>query len=120
MEDTHTSYWHEFHGGYKNSKSFIEYSKNLIDSLYDGHINDNRKIRVDEITKNIHSIAFYDSIVVFEKKRREPPFHIQKGHDTITPMVDPTLKKETVVMKVKKKVLGKKTHSFWQNSKGKI
>lgn len=120
VEDTHTSYWHEFHGGYKNSKSFIEYSKNLIDSLYDGHINDKRKIKIDAITRNINSIAFYDSIVVFEKKLREKPFHIQKGNETITPMIDTTLKKETLTMKVKKKVLGGQQHSFWKNNKGKM
>ena len=120
VEDTHTSYWHEFHGGYKNSKSFIEYSKNLIDSLYDGHIENKRKIKIDEITRNINSIAFYDSIVVFEKKYREKPFHIQKGNKTITPMYDKTLKKDTIPMKVKKKIFGSKTHTFISNRKGKV
>ena len=120
VEDTHTSYWHQFHGGYKNPNSFIEYSKNLIDSLYDEHVENDRKIKVTEITKNINSITFFDSIVVFEKKYREKPFHIQKGVETITPLLDKTLKKETFGRKIKKKLSGKKMDSFLRNSKGKL
>ena len=33
VEDLHTSYWEEYGGGHKNPNSFIEYSKNLIDTL---------------------------------------------------------------------------------------
>ena len=120
IEDTHTSYWHQFHGGYKNPNSFIEYSKNLIDCLYDEHIENNRKIKVTDITKNINSITFFDSIVVFEKKYREKPFHTQKGNETIIPLLDATLKKETLARKIKKKLSGKKGDSFSRNSKGKL
>jgi cephalosporin hydroxylase len=120
VEDTHTSYWYEFHGGYKNPNSFIEYSKDLIDSLYEGHIENEPRVKANDITKNINCITFFDSIVVFEKKYREKPFHIQKGNETITTIADKTLKKETLAMRVRKKLLGNKTHSFWKNSKGKI
>ncbi len=120
VEDTHTSYWYEFHGGYKNPGSFIEYSKDLVDSLYDGHIENEPKLKVNDITKNIHCISFFDSIVVFEKKHRSDPFHVQKGTETITILPDKTLKKETLVKRIQKKLLGKKGQSFWKNSKGKI
>ena len=120
IEDTHTSYWHQFHGGYKNPNSFIEYSKNMIDSLYDEHVENATKIKINDITKSINCISFFDSVVVFEKKLRKKPFHIQKGIETIKPLLDRTLKKETLAMKVRKKLSGKQIDSFSRNSKGKI
>ena len=120
VEDTHSSYWYEFHGGYKNPNSFIEYSKNLIDSLYAWHVQNKQEITVSEISKNINCITFFDSVVVFEKKYREKPFHIQKGTETITPMIDFSLKKETLLIKIRKKLFGSRSHSFIKNSKGKI
>lgn len=103
VEDTHTSYWHEFHGGHKHKNSFIEYSKNMIDALYEGHIHHGPPIKSSDITKNINSITFYDSIVVFEKKYRRKPTDIQMGNKTIVPYVDPTLKKPSIAMQIKKK-----------------
>jgi hypothetical protein len=83
IEDTHTSYWRYFGGGFKKSGTIIEYSKILIDALYDGHFTP-RKFKVSEdIRKNINCISFYDSIIVFEKKKREAPFHAMKGESTI-------------------------------------
>jgi hypothetical protein len=83
VEDTHTSYWHEFHGGLKKADTFIEYSKNLIDSLHKGHVPDKKEIVINEITKHINGILFYDSIVVFEKVLRPQPFNIRKGIEMI-------------------------------------
>jgi len=120
IEDTHTSYWHQFHGGYKNPNSFIEYSKNMIDSLYDEHVENATKIKINDITKSINCISFFDSVVVFEKKLRKKPFHIQKGVETITALLDTTLKKETLGRKIKKKLSGKKMDSMSTNSKGKL
>jgi hypothetical protein len=120
VEDTHTSYWYEFHGGYKNPNNFIEYSKNLIDSLYESHIENEPRLKINSITKSINAISFYDSIVVFEKLQRTPPFHLQKGTETINIMPDKSLKKETLWIRIKKKVSGKKLHTFKLNSKGKI
>src|SRR5690242_1748523 len=39
VEDTHTSYWYAFHGGYKKKNSFIEFSKDLVDQMHAWHIN---------------------------------------------------------------------------------
>ncbi len=119
VEDTHSSYWHAFGGGLKNKNSFIEYAKNLIDSLYDSHISNKRSLLINEITKNIYSISYYDSIVVFEKKLRPKPFHIQKGNETITPYKQTELKKKSVFIKIKDKILGE-IDTFKANSKGKI
>jgi hypothetical protein len=118
VEDTHTSYWHQYHGGYKKRSSFIEYSKNLIDALYDGHIENEPRLKPNNITKNINSITFFDSVVVFEKKLREKPFHLQKGTETITSYNDKSLKKENIF----RKLFGakNKNDSFWRNFKGKV
>ena len=118
VEDTHTSYWHEYHGGIKKPGSFIEYSKNLVDSIYEGHITEKRKILISEITKHINSIAFYDSIVVFEKKERPAPFHIRKGTETIESFVPTEHKKQTLWMKLKA-MFSSTAHTFDINDKGK-
>ena len=120
VEDTHTSYWYEFHGGLKKPGSFIEFSKNLIDSIYEGHITEKKKIRIDAITQHINSIAFYDSMVVFDKQQRPKPFHLRKGSETIESYEQVELKKRSTLMKVKEKIAGKKKDTFQENYKGKI
>lgn len=103
VEDTHTSYWKSFHGGLKNENSFIEYSKNYIDSLYDFHIVDKQNLLVNDITPNINHIAYYDSIVVFEKIKRAAPFHKQIGNETIKSYVPVEKKEPTWLDKFKHK-----------------
>ena len=68
-EDTHTSYWDDYSGGYKNMASFIEYSKNFVDVLHyefmrNGHGQIKDKVN---LSKGLSSISYYDSMVVFEK-----------------------------------------------------
>ena len=119
VEDTHTSYWDEFHGGLKKENTFIEYSKNLIDS---GHVPDKGKIIINEITKHINGISFYDSIVVFEKLKRAKHFHIRKGTEMIelSNAIDPAeLKKASLLMKIKAILFGK-IDTFKANDRGKI
>ena len=105
VEDTCTSYFYQFHGGLKKPNSFIEYSKNYIDSLYEPYITDKKKILVNEITKHINSISFYDSVVVFEKRKRAFPFHIEKGNETVKAYIPTDLKKRTMLIKIKSKIL---------------
>lgn len=118
VEDTCTSYWYEFHGGFRKPSSFVEYSKNLIDTLYEGHIENEPRLVVNEITRNINSIAFYDSIIVFDKKLRSAPFHLQKGNTTIKMMPDSTLKKITLFEKIREKLFGKRNTTFQKNARG--
>lgn len=119
VEDTHTSYWYEFHGGLKKAGTFIEYSKDLIDSLYEGHIPEKKKILISEITKHINCISFYDSIVVFEKLKRNPPFHIRKGNEKIESYIPVEQKKQTFLMKIRSKFFGR-IDTFKMNDKGKL
>ncbi len=117
VEDTHTSYWNEFHGGYKKKGSFIEFAKNMVDQMHAWHINDDSIVPVSDITANITSISFYDSIVVFEKKGRPEPSHSMRGNATITSYSDPTLKKETLLQRVRKKLFPAKDNSYTRQLK---
>ncbi len=114
VEDTHTSYWYEFHGGLKKKNTFIEYAKNLIDSLYESHMPNLKNLSINEITKHINSISFYDSIIVFEKKIRPKPFHLDIGEKTISPYKPTELKKQSILMKIKS-LFRKQIHPFKLN-----
>jgi 23S rRNA U2552 (ribose-2'-O)-methylase RlmE/FtsJ len=77
-EDLHTSYWPKYGGGYKNKNSFIENSKNLIDQLNAFHSRE-KDFSVDNFTKSAHSLHFYDSVLVIEKRIIDQPTHRQIG-----------------------------------------
>jgi hypothetical protein len=81
-EDLHTSYWPEWDGGYKKRDSFIEYSKNFIDHINAWHSKTNR-LSVTELTRSAHSLHYYDSVLVIEKRPIEKPFHLETGTPTI-------------------------------------
>lgn len=78
IEDLHTSYWLKFGGGYKRRGTFIEYSKDFIDSINAYH-SVQSGFEVNELTKSIDSLHFYDSILVIEKKIRERPYSLKTG-----------------------------------------
>jgi len=100
-EDLHTSYWDEYGGGLKNPSSFIEYGKTLIDKLNAWHIRNNEGF-ADDLTKNINSLHFYDSILVVEKKERIKPWHEMRG-GIINSMINPN---EYSIEHLKLKLLG--------------
>jgi len=77
-EDLHTSYNLQFGGGHKRSGTFIEYSKNFIDSLNAFH-SEQRSLIVDNFTKSVESIHYYDSVLVIEKHKRECPHNETTG-----------------------------------------
>jgi cephalosporin hydroxylase len=68
VEDTHTAYWDEFGGGWKRAGSFQEFAKDKTDELNAWH--GREAFPVTEITRNTHAICFYDSVIVFEKRRQ--------------------------------------------------
>ncbi len=79
-EDLHTSYWKHFGGGYKKKRSFIEFSKNFIDKLHAWHT---PKIEIDNITNSVHSLHYYDSILVIEKRKMSKPYDVKAGEASI-------------------------------------
>jgi len=78
-EDCHTSYWDDYRGGYKDSRSFIEFSKELIDQVNAYHSKSKPDFSQDFYTRNIEFIHFYDSMVVFKRSRRSKPFMKKTG-----------------------------------------
>ena len=72
-EDLHTSYWKQFGGGYKCEESFVEYSKNFIDFINAWHSSDPDRLPVSNFTKSAHSLHYYDSMLVIEKRPIEKP-----------------------------------------------
>jgi hypothetical protein len=77
-EDTHSSYWLVFGGGYKRRGTFIEYSKNFIDMLNAYH-SEQSKFKINNFTKSVNSIHYYDSVLVIEKRKREKPKDVVSG-----------------------------------------
>jgi len=83
-EDLHTSYWDEYGGGYKREGTFIEYSKNFIDSLNAWNSRDEQVLPVSKFTRATKSLHFYDSILVIEKGKRNKPTYYMTGTPTLT------------------------------------
>jgi len=79
-EDTHCCYYLWHGGGYKRSGSFIEYTKNIVDSLHAWH-SQQKSFSIDKFTETVHSIHFYDSIVLIEKRPMKAPENIFTGTD---------------------------------------
>ena len=65
-EDLHSSYLRNHKGGYKK-KTFIEYSKQLIDQLNAWHSETN-KLAVTDFTKTTYGLHYYESMLVIEKR----------------------------------------------------
>lgn len=82
-EDLHTSYWPKFGGGYKRRGTFIEYSKNFIDYINAWHSVQTNKLHVTEFTRSVHSLHFYDGVLVIEKRPIEEPSDLKTGTPTI-------------------------------------
>ena len=86
-EDLHTSYWGEFGGGYKKNDTFIEYSKNFIDYLNAWHSRDTKRLTVNDFTKSVKAVHYYDSVVIIEKDIIDPPKKVKVGVKIIEDMV---------------------------------
>jgi hypothetical protein len=99
-EDLHTSYWFEYGGGYKRRGTFIEYSKNIIDSINAYHSHQ-KNFKVDDFTKSVYSIHYYDSIIVIEKKVKEKPYHEKTGNFFFVNNATPDNK----LLKIRKKII---------------
>lgn len=99
-EDLHTSYWPYFDGGYKKRSTFIEYSKNFIDQINAWHSLQKRRLKVSESTKSIHSLHYYDSVLVIEKRPIEKPVALMTG-TCVIPDVQP---QPTIVRRIKERL----------------
>jgi Methyltransferase domain len=73
VEDTHTSYWPGFGGGLREPASFIEFAKSLIDQMHSWYTEDDTAFPLHPLAREIGGIRFHDSMVVVEKRLKEPP-----------------------------------------------
>jgi hypothetical protein len=78
-EDTHTSYWPEYGGGYLDPDSYMEYCKFLVDKLSAWHSPNPQELAPDAFTRCARSIHFYNSMVVIEKRPMQAPARIKRG-----------------------------------------
>ena len=96
-EDLHTSYWPTYGGGYRSPHSYIEYSKNFIDYINAWHAKEPEALRsanrervsreselsVSAFTRSVHSLHYYDSVLVIEKRPMTPPVDlVSEGKQT--------------------------------------
>lgn len=72
-EDMHTSYWTEFGGAYRKPETFVEYSKGMIDQINAWHSKGPAEFAVNDFTRSAHSLHYYDSMLVIEKRPMTPP-----------------------------------------------
>lgn len=85
VEDCHTSYWPGFGGGYRNEASWIEYAKRLTDRMHSWYTDQDALFPFDPIARELHSVRFYDSIVVAEKRTKaEPPATVYAQNGKVT------------------------------------
>lgn len=106
-EDLHTSYWENYGGGLRNKNSFIEYSKNLIDSIHAWH-SKSKYFKKDKYTDSVYSLHYYDSILVIEKRNITKPNAKITG-DIIIPIDEFPLPvyKKSLFKRIKRKLLPK-------------
>lgn len=85
VEDTHTSYWPGFGGGFRDPASFVEFAKRLVDRMHSWYTDQDDIFPFDPIAKELDSVRFYDSIIVLEKARAaEPPLTVTSTDGKIT------------------------------------
>jgi len=86
-EDTHTSYMAYNGGGLEKQGTFIEFAKSMIDFIHvdwwEAKPSATNRETIEALTKDLTSIHFYDSMVVFEKFGKKEMKRVQpKGFDS--------------------------------------
>ncbi len=82
-EDLSTSYEPKYGGGKKRCGTFVQYSKNFIDSLNAYHSKQSF-FKIDSLTKSAHSLHYYDNMIVIEKRKKEKPVSLQTGNPSFS------------------------------------
>ena len=112
-EDLHTSYWKRHGGGYKNINSFIEFSKNFIDYINAWHSEDKNKFDVSEFTISTHSLHYYNSMLVIEKREINKPCGVRnKGKSEISEYQFQPIKKKKYFLDRLKNSIKKRVYYY--------
>jgi len=80
-EDTHTSYFSRFGGGRGLPGTFLEHVKSLVDDLHAYHHLPLADIKASYMANNLHSVSVFDSVVVLEKRTKNPPLVLARGRE---------------------------------------
>jgi len=73
IEDTHTSYWKEYGGGYLKNLTIVEFVKDAIDTIHQLYTRKKMPVRTEFLRDSLASITFFDSIIVLRKAKTTPP-----------------------------------------------
>jgi cephalosporin hydroxylase len=73
IEDTHTSYWKEYGGGYLKNQTIVEFVKDAIDTIHQLYTRKKMPVRTEFLRDSLASITFFDSIIVLRKAKTTPP-----------------------------------------------
>jgi limonene-1,2-epoxide hydrolase len=90
IEDLHTSYWRHFGGGVRRRGTFIEYSKDFIDRIHAWH-SKQVGFEVTDFTRSVHSLHYYDSVLVIEKRPMQTPTHERRGSPSFPDYITPPI-----------------------------
>lgn len=80
-EDTHSSYFPAHGGGLHKENTFIEMTKRIVDDMHAWYHAPLHDIGDAYMANNLDSISYYDSIVVLEKRKKNPPLILSRGFD---------------------------------------
>lgn len=84
IEDTHTSYWPGFGGGFRQSGSMIEAAKDMVDRMHSWYTDEDEKFPLHPAARQVGSVQFYDSVIVIEKELKEAPTLLVSTNGTVT------------------------------------
>jgi 23S rRNA U2552 (ribose-2'-O)-methylase RlmE/FtsJ len=78
VEDLHSNYWPEFGGGKGKEGTLVAWAHSRIDDMHAYHSRETA-FKVNDWTRTLNALHVYDSVLVFEKSRRNPPVSRKTG-----------------------------------------
>ena len=80
-EDTHTSYFPAHGGGVNTGITFLDAIKTMVDEMHAWYHAPLDSISGSYIANHLYSISVFDSIVALEKRKKNAPMLLARGHD---------------------------------------
>ncbi|MFZ2651209.1 MAG: hypothetical protein WA210_13990 [Burkholderiaceae bacterium] len=92
-----------------NCKQFEEpgvqiFIKGFIDALHAWHSREPQRLAITDFTRSVHSVHYYDSVVVVEKRPMVPPTHERVGEAAFPDYQPP---KAGVLASIKRRIRGR-------------
>jgi len=81
VEDTQTSFWWDYGGGYRRRGSFLALTKDLIDDMH-SHYHGHRQKSPVHADRWVPKLTIYDGMVVIQKKARARPMVVRFGQES--------------------------------------